>query len=108
MSEVLSSSQSRRSRLTRVRRTWRRTQDSTEIRTGPEIASVATASRPFVVIDPPRNGRAHLRVGNSIEYRPNKHRGGGGEVIRYFAALLRFRERRTDKRSVEPQYSRPE
>jgi hypothetical protein len=32
------------------RRAWRRTQNSTEIRARPEIASVATASRQFGVI----------------------------------------------------------
>jgi hypothetical protein len=75
-------------------------QNSTEIRARPEIASVATASRQFGVIRPPPNDRALLRVGNSIKYRPKKHKGGGGEVIRYFDALLRFRVRRADNRGL--------
>jgi hypothetical protein len=75
-------------------------QNSTEIRAGPEIASVATASRQFGVIRPPPNGRALLRVGNSIKYRPKKHKGGGGEVIRYFDALLRICVRRADNRGL--------
>ena len=75
---------------------------------GPEIASVATASRQFYVIGRPINGRALLRVGNSIKYRPKKHKGGGGEVIRYFEALPRFRVRRGGNRGLQPEYCRAE
>jgi hypothetical protein len=82
------------------RRAWRWTQNSTENRAGPEIASVATASRQFSVIRPPPNGRALLRVGNSTKYRPKKHKGGGGEVIGYFEALLRLCVRRGDNRGL--------
>ena len=46
----------------------------------------------------PHNDRALLRVGNSIKYRPKKHKGGGGEVSWYFEALLRFCVRRGDNR----------